>query len=224
MVCSLFTKCTGECHHSHVCSLFTANGSSECSSIHMSVGDSHQTLIIERCKGWSRWPAFILAHVNQEPLNAPFLNGLFPVDFQEVRRPLRTKSGKRPIKVRKRPIQEGKRPIKATVLVGISVGCLICFRVPPPWWKTAPLKRPIKRSMSEALHRGVTWWGCSVDKLRMSFLELQCSCPQSTAKPRTSFWKEAPNCSEVPCRPFCSREPCHLITWWCMAQDTLGWQ
>ena len=74
--------------------------------------------------------------------------GCFPVDFQEGKRPLRTKSVKRPIKVGKRPINEGKRPIKATVLVGISVGCLMgCFRAPPPWRKTAPLKRPIKRSM-----------------------------------------------------------------------------
>ena len=76
------------------------------------------------------------------------LMGCFPMDFQEVKRPLRTKSGKRPIKVGKRPSQEGKRPIKAMVLVGISVGCLMgCFRAPPPWRKTAPLQRPIKRSM-----------------------------------------------------------------------------
>ena len=39
LLCSLFTKFTGECNHSHVHSLFTANGSSECSSIHMSGGD-----------------------------------------------------------------------------------------------------------------------------------------------------------------------------------------
>ena len=79
-----------------------------------------------------------------------FLMGCFPVDFQDVKRPLRTKSVKRPIKVGKRPINEGKRPIKAKVLVGVffSVGCLMgCFRAPPPWRKTAPLKRPIKRSM-----------------------------------------------------------------------------
>ena len=37
--------------------------------------------------------------------------GCFPVDFQEVKRPLRTKSVKHPIKVGKRPINEGKRPI-----------------------------------------------------------------------------------------------------------------
>ena len=85
---------------------------------------------------------------SQEPVNALFLMGCFPVDFQEVKRPLRTKSVKRPIKVGKRPINEGKRPIKAMVLVGISVSCLMgCFRAPPPWRKTAPLKRPIKRSM-----------------------------------------------------------------------------
>ena len=76
-----------------------------------------------------------------------FLMGCFPLDFQEVKRPLRTKSGKRPIKVGKRPINEGKRPIKAKVLVGVSVGSLMgCFRAPPTWRKTAPLKRPIKRS------------------------------------------------------------------------------
>ena len=73
------------------------------------------------------------------------------MDFQEVKRPLRTKSVKmkRPIKVGKRPINEGKRPIKAKVLAGVSVGCLMgCFRAPSPWRKTAPLKRPIKRSMT----------------------------------------------------------------------------
>ena len=76
-----------------------------------------------------------------------FLMGCFPVAFQEVKRPLRTKSGKRPIKVGKRPINEGKRPIKAMVLVGVSVDCLMgCLGVPLPWVKTAPLKRPIKRS------------------------------------------------------------------------------
>ena len=84
-----------------------------------------------------------------------FLMGCFPVDFQEVKRPLRTISGKRPIKVGKRPISEGKRPIKAEVLVGVSVGCLMgFFRAPPPWQKTAPLKRPIKRSMRKAITTG----------------------------------------------------------------------
>ena len=69
-----------------------------------------------------------------------FLMGCFPVDFQEVKRPLRTKSAQRPIKAGKRPINEGKRPIKAMVLVGMSVGCLMgCFRASRPWWKTAPL-------------------------------------------------------------------------------------
>ena len=46
--------------------------------------------------------------------------------------------GKRSIKVGKRPIKEGKRPINANGQ----------FPDTPPWWKTAPLKRPIKRSMS----------------------------------------------------------------------------
>ena len=74
-----------------------------------------------------------------------FLMGCFPVDSQEVKRPLGAKSEKRPIKVGKRPIKEGKRPIKAMVLVGISVGCLMgCFRAPPPWPKTAPLKGPLR--------------------------------------------------------------------------------
>ena len=82
-----------------------------------------------------------------------FLMGCFPVDFQEVKRPLMMKSVKRPIKVGKRPINEGKRPIKAKVLVGVSVGSLMgCFRAPPPWRKTAPLKRPIKRSMKFRIH------------------------------------------------------------------------
>ena len=80
-----------------------------------------------------------------------FLMGCFPVDFQEAKRPLGTKLVKRPNKVGKRPIKEGKRPIKAKVLVGVSVGSLMgCFRAPPPWRKTAPLKRPIKRSMKKS--------------------------------------------------------------------------
>ena len=77
-----------------------------------------------------------------------FLIGRFPIDFQEVKRPLRTTSGKRPIQV-------GKRPIKAMIPVDMSVGCLMrCFRAPPPWRKTAPLKgqlrglRPSIRSIS----------------------------------------------------------------------------
>ena len=57
-----------------------------------------------------------------------FLMGCFPVEFQEVKGPLRKKSVKRPIQDGKRLINEGKRPIKAKVLVGISVGCLMgCF-------------------------------------------------------------------------------------------------
>ena len=39
-----------------------------------------------------------------------FLMGCFPVNFQEVKRPLKTKSGKRPTKVGKWHIEEGKRP------------------------------------------------------------------------------------------------------------------
>ena len=81
------------------------------------------------------------------------------MDFQEVKRPFWTQSGKRPIKVRKRPINDTKRPIKAMVLVGISVRCLMgCFRAPPPWRKTAPLKRPIKRSMVGSPETGDSFW------------------------------------------------------------------
>ena len=49
------------------------------------------------------------------PLKVSTIMGCFPVDFQEVKRPRRAKSGKRPIKVGKRPIKEVKRPIKAMV-------------------------------------------------------------------------------------------------------------
>ena len=41
-----------------------------------------------------------------------FLMGCFPVDFQEAKRPLRTKSVKRPIKVGKRPIKKGNSPLR----------------------------------------------------------------------------------------------------------------
>ena len=102
-------------------------------------------------KGWNKKNKRI-GQSNQNKLKnllmPLFLMGCFPVDFQEAKRPLRIKSGKRPTKAGKRPIKEGKRPMKVMVLVGISVGCLVgCFRAPPPWRKTAPLKRPIKRSM-----------------------------------------------------------------------------
>ena len=100
--------------------------------------------------------------LNMKNLLMPlFLMGCFPVDFQDVKRPLRTKSVKRPIKVGKRPINEGKRPIKAKVLVGVSVGSLMgCFRAPPTWWKTAPLKRPIKRSeQSQKKNLRNLFWG-----------------------------------------------------------------
>ena len=91
---------------------------------------------------------FSTKKIFREPLNAPFSMSCFSVDFQEVKRPLRTKSGKRPNKVGKRPIKEGKRPIKAMVLIGISIGCLTgCFQAPVPSRKTALLKRPIEKSM-----------------------------------------------------------------------------
>ena len=81
------------------------------------------------------------SHLYQEPPNAPSLHGLFfSYGFQEVKRPLRTKSVKRPIKVGKRPINDGKRPIKAMVLVGISVGCLMgCFPRTPRHGGKRPL-------------------------------------------------------------------------------------
>ena len=106
--------------------------------------------------------AHVPAHTseNKNLLMPLVLMGCFPVDFQEAKRPLRAKSVKRPIKVGKRPINEGKRPIKAMVLVGISVGCLTgCFRAPPPWQKTAPLKRPIQRSTKR------TTWGFSSESV-----------------------------------------------------------
>ena len=50
---------------------------------------------------------------------------------KEPQSPLRH-SGNQPIKVRKRPIEGGQRPVNANA----------------SWWKTAPLKRPMKRSMT----------------------------------------------------------------------------
>ena len=61
----------------------------------------------------------------KNPVMPLFSTGCSPVDFQEVKRLLRTKSGIRPIEVGKRPIKEGKPPTKAMVLVGISVDCLM---------------------------------------------------------------------------------------------------
>ena len=107
-----------------------------------------------------------------------FLMGCFPVDFQDVKRPLRTKSVKRPIKVGKWPINEGKRPIKAKVLVGVSVGSLMgCFRAPPTWRKTAPLQRPIKRSMMSTLRAIQTGLPPEV---RQTFPEVRQADPEIT--------------------------------------------
>ena len=64
--------------------------------------------------------------------------GCFSGDFQEENGALRH-SEKRPIKVEKGPIEGGKRPISANGP----------FSGTPPWWKTALLKRPIKRSISD---------------------------------------------------------------------------
>ena len=75
--------------------------------------------------------------LSQNLLTPLFLRkGCFPGIFERENGPLRH-SGKRPIQVGKRPIKEGKRPIKLNGL----------FSGTPPWRKTAPLKRPIKRSM-----------------------------------------------------------------------------
>ena len=54
------------------------------------------------------------SHLYQEPPNAPSLHGLFffSYGFQEVKRPLRTKSVKRPIKVGKRPINDRNGPLR----------------------------------------------------------------------------------------------------------------
>ena len=60
----------------------------------------------------------------------------FPI-FKRENGPLKDYGGKRPIKVGKRPMKAGKRPIEVNGL----------FWGTPPEWKTAPLKRPIKRSM-----------------------------------------------------------------------------
>ena len=77
------------------------------------------------------------------PLRALWVMGCFPMDFQEVKRPLKTKSVKRPIKVGKRPINEGKRPIKAKVLVGVSVDCLMgwLFSGTPAMAENDPFKK-----------------------------------------------------------------------------------
>ena len=55
LLCSLFTKFTGECNHSHVHSLFTANGSSERSSIHVSIGDTKTAQFIENKQTNRSW-------------------------------------------------------------------------------------------------------------------------------------------------------------------------
>ena len=90
------------------------------------------------------------------------------------------------------------------MLVGVSVGCLMgCFRAPPPWRKTAPLKRPIKRSMTSEFPE--FWKGEEIRSVEkrgyeggwreeiLPIPEIQTSflCPLSYATPRrrgTHFW------------------------------------
>ena len=85
-------------------------------------------------RNWNR--TFLLNCAEIKNLMPLFSMGCFPADSQEGNGPLRH-FGKRPFKDAKRPIKEGKRPISAN---GQHSGTL-------PWWKTAPLKRPNKRSM-----------------------------------------------------------------------------
>ena len=138
-----------------------------------------------------------------------FLMGCFPGDFREGKRPIKAKSGKRPIKVGKRPIKEGKRPFKAMVLVGISVGCSMgCFRASPPWRKTAPLKRPIEGSSASPKPHPSKSHPCNMPQAkteveRCSFRnaalqKLHCNIGFSAV--RMSFWpkaalQQAKNCS-----------------------------
>ena len=80
---------------------------------------------------------FPRARVNCKNLLMPFSYwAIFQGIFKRENGPLRH-SRKQPIKVGKLPIKEGKRPISANGQ----------FSGAPPWWKTAPLKRPILRSM-----------------------------------------------------------------------------
>ena len=72
-----------------------------------------ETFVISKRVSPTVSPFFPWTGRYQEPLNAPFLNGLFSKGFQEGKGPLRY-SGKRPIKVGRWPIKEWKRPIKAT--------------------------------------------------------------------------------------------------------------
>ena len=67
-----------------------------------------------------------------------FLMGCFTGDCQEGKRPIKA-FGETAHQGRKRPIKEGKRPVNAN---GQFLGTL-------PWWKTAPLKRPIEREVYE---------------------------------------------------------------------------
>ena len=120
-----------------------------------------------------------------------FLMGCFPVDFQEVKRPLRTKSGKRPIEVGKRPIKEGKRPIETMVLASMSVDCVMgCFRAPPPWRKTAPLKGPLffHFAFVRVCLRLLVLGPFSGNR-KSAFV---CVCTHSFAFANTPFWETPP--------------------------------
>ena len=53
----------------------------------------------------------------QEPLDAPFLNGLFFSGFSKGKRPIRTKSGKRPIEVEIKVVGGSQDRVVSTRLV-----------------------------------------------------------------------------------------------------------
>ena len=107
----------------------------------------------------------------QEPLNAPFPNGLFSHGiFKRENGPSRH-SGKRPITVGKRPIKEGKRPINANGL----------FSGTRPWWKTTPLKRSIKRSMTD-IQKNTAFTRFFIRKVRANFSKLSCDVSQEPSR------------------------------------------
>ena len=70
----------------------------------------------------------------QEPLNAPFLNGLFSRGFSRGKTAHYAIRGNSPLRPENGPLRRGNGPLR------LFSGTLPC-------WKTAPLKRPIKRSM-----------------------------------------------------------------------------
>ena len=117
---------------------------------------------------------------NQERLNAPFLNRLFAREYSRGKTAHQGIRGNGPLRSENGPLRRGNPPLRV----------MGCFPGTSSWWKTAPLKRPIKRSMRKA-----RVWGDSTDtktrKMRLvGFNVIGFRWPAEMPSNQWKFWIE----------------------------------